>query len=80
MSQTDAFASAFDQTGNIRDDETAVRPDLREPQVRGHRRKRVIGDLRLRLSESTQERALPRVGEPDEPDVGNHSQFEANGT
>ena len=77
--QADAFARAFDQTGNIRDDESAVGSDLREPQVRRHRRKGVIGDLGLRLCESTQEGALSGVGEPDEADVGDHSEFEANG-
>ncbi len=78
MSESDALACALDQTGNVRNDETAIAVDLDEPKEGRHCRKGIGRDLRPRLSEATEQRALTCVRHADKSDVGDHAQFKAN--
>ena len=60
---------ALDQPGDVGHHELAVL-GVQRAEHRLQRRERVGGDLRVRAREPRQQRGLARVGQPDEPDVG----------
>ena len=64
---------AFDQPGDVGDHRLPVLA-LDRPQHRRERRERVVGHLRRRPRQPPQQRGLPRVRQPDQPDVGQQFQ------
>ena len=67
---------SLDQTGDIGHYERAVQVDLDAAQVRMFGGERIIRNLRSSFRQSTEQRALARVGLADQPDIGNDFQFE----
>src|ERR671932_407814 len=62
---------AFDQAGNIGDDEGLV-ADLDHAEIRTERRKWIIGDLGTRGTDRREQRRFTRVWEADQPDIGDY--------
>src|SRR5690606_3552515 len=72
------LARALDDAGDVRHHERAVVTEVDHPEVRLERRERVVRDLRLRGRERRDQRALPRVRETDESDVGEELELEGD--
>ena len=51
--------------------------EVHDAEVRLERRERVVGDLGLRGGQGREQRGLAGVRQPDEPDVGDEPQLEA---
>ena len=71
-----ALVRAFDDAGNVGDDERAVVAELHDAEVRRERRERIVGDLGTRRGDHREQRALAGVGLPDEADVGDELELE----
>ena len=78
-----AGAGALDQAGHVGDGrapEVGVDPalarEVHHAQVRLERGERVVGDLGRRRGERREQRRLPGVRQPDEPDVGDEPQLQ----
>ena len=67
---------AFDDSGNVGDDEGSVRRELHDAEVGAERRERVVADLGTRGRDHRQQRRLPGVRLPDEADVGDELELE----
>ena len=70
------FARSLDEPGDVGDDELEVVVDPHHAEVRLERRERVVRDLGLRRRDAADERALARVREADERDIGHQLQLE----
>src|SRR5579884_3166361 len=68
-------AGALDQSGDVGDHELAIL-ELERPEHRLERREWVPGDLGVRAGQAREQRGLARVGEPDQPNVGQQLQLE----
>ena len=68
---------ALDQPGNVGDDKAARRVGAHDAEVRRERGERVIGDFRPRGRNGADERALAGIGHPEETDVGQHLELQA---
>ena len=71
-----ALVRARDQPGQVGEDEAPVVAELDEAEVRLERRERVVGDPRRGARDAREERRLARVGQADEPRVGEQAQLE----
>ena len=76
MPEARTFGRALDQAGNVGHHEALFRPDPHHPQIRMQGRERVVGDLRPRVRNRGDERRLAGVGHAEQPDVGQHFEFE----
>ena len=72
-----ALVRALDQPGHVGDDEAAIVAQAHDAQVRRERRERIVGDLGTGRRDPRDQRGLSGVGEPDQPDVGQQLQLEA---
>ena len=72
-----AFRRTSDQARNVGDDETLVFGDADDAEVRVHGGERVIGNLRARRRDRTNEGALASVRQPEQADVGEYAQLQA---
>ena len=72
-----ARVRAFDQAGHVGHHEAAVVAQRDDAEVRRQRRERVVGDLGPRRRDARDQRGLARVGEPDQADVGEQLQLQA---
>src|SRR5579864_1440298 len=74
--QAGAFVRAFNQAGQIRDDESAARAGRRvwiggdDSEMRFQSGERIIGDFRFRRGNTRDECRFPRVGKSDKAYVG----------
>src|SRR4051794_5887167 len=68
--EPDALARAFDEPGDVGDDELAPVRRLDRAEHGRQRRERVLRDLRPRVRDAREERRLARVRETDEGCVG----------
>ncbi len=75
--EADAVGGALDQPGNVGDDETAMRREAHDPEVRVQRRERVVGDLRPRRRDRANEGRLAGVRQAEQADVGDDLELEA---
>ena len=75
VAEPGAVAGALDQAGDVGDHELAV-VGLERAEHGLERRERVGGDLRLRPRHPREQRGLARVGQADEPDVGEQLEVE----
>ena len=73
VAEAGAIARAFDQAGDVGDDQLALLA-LEHAEHRRERRERVVGDLRRGASEPREQRGLASVRQPDETDVGEQLQ------
>ena len=73
MPQPGPFGGAFDQPGDVGQHRLAILA-LDRAQHRRQRRERIVGHLRRRPGQPPQQRGLARVGQPDQPDVGQQLQ------
>ncbi len=73
--ETGSARSALDQTRDVRDHELAFLA-LERPKDRLERRERIIGDFGVRPREAGEQRRFPRVGQPDQPDIGDQLQLQ----
>ena len=71
-----AFVRAFDETGDVGDDERLVVIRLHDAEVRDERRERIVGDLRLRGADHGDERRLAGVRQTDDADVGDELELD----
>ena len=69
----------FDEARNVGDRGPALVlvAEVHDAEVGLERRERVVGDLGLRGGQGREDRGLARVRQPDEPDVGDEPQLEA---
>src|SRR3989344_807720 len=72
ISQALSFRRAFDESGNIRDDEAVIRA-----KMRFEGRERVCAHFRMRARECIQKRRLPGTRKADKSHVGYHLEFES---
>ena len=78
-SEPGAFAGAFDEAGNIRDDEAGVIRRFAyddHAEVGLQRGERIVGDLGTRRRDARDQRAFAGVGIADEPDIGQQPEFQ----
>ena len=69
VAEAGAVCRALDEPRDVRDRELARVRALHGAEHRLDRRERVVGDLRLRIRDATQERRLPGIREPGERGV-----------
>ena len=72
-----AVGGAFDQAGNVGDDEALGVADAHDAEVRVHRGERIVGDLRACGRNGADEGALAGVWQAEQADVGEHAQLKA---
>jgi len=77
MAKSKSPVRALNQTGHVGDDEASVVTQTYHAKIRRERRKRVVGNLGPRRRDARDERRLARVGKPDEADVGQELQLQA---
>src|SRR4029079_13041980 len=75
VSQPGALGRALDQAGDVGDDE-ALLAYPHHAKRRLERGERVIGAFRTRARDRPDERRFARVGQAEQPDVGEHAQLE----
>ena len=68
---------ALDEPRHVGHDEAAVAAESDDSEVWCQRRERIVGNLGTGRGDPRDERRLARVGEPDEADVGQELQLEA---
>src|SRR5690606_9678981 len=76
VAQPGAFGRAFDQPGDVGDDETLFGADAHDTEVRMQRRERIVGDLRPRVADRSDQRRLAGVRQAEQSDVGKDLEFE----
>ena len=69
-SQTLPLAGAFDNAGNIGHNQRSEIPQTDNAKIWNERGKRIIGNFRFCGGHSGKKGGLPRVGVPDQPDIG----------
>jgi hypothetical protein len=69
VAETDAFAGALDQPGDVGHGQLAAVGRIDRPEHRCERRKRILGHLRAGVRDPRQQRRLARVRQPDQPHV-----------
>ena len=74
--QPGALARALDDAGDVRQHEGHVLVHIHHAQVGEERREMVVGDLRVRVGDHGEQRALAHVGEAHEPHVGQQLQLQ----
>src|SRR5262249_62361860 len=72
-----AFVRALDQPWKVGDHELAL-VHFDDAELRMQRRKRIVGDLRLRRADGGKERGLACVGQADQPGIRNQLQPQAD--
>ncbi len=79
MAESGAAARSLDEPGHVGDRRTpfVVLAEVHDPEVRLERGERIVRDLGRRGGDRGEDRRLARVGQPDEPDVGDESELEA---
>ena len=79
VAEAGAARRALDQAGDVGDRRPSlvVLAEVHDAEVRLEGRERVVGDLRLRRGQRREERGLAGVRQPDEPDVGDEPQLQA---
>ncbi len=65
-----AVARAFDEAGEVGEDEFGVVAEPDDAELRVERGERIVGDLRPRVRDARKEGRLAGVGEADEPGIG----------
>ena len=73
VADADAFMRAFDQAGNVGDDEFAP-VDARDAEAGMQRGEGIVGDLRLGRGDGRQEGRLAGIGQADQAGVGDQLQ------
>src|SRR4051812_20377404 len=73
VAQPGAPGRALDQPGDVGEHELAL-VALHDAEHRLERRERIVGHLRVGARQPAQQRRLARVGQPDQPDVGQQLQ------
>ncbi len=71
-----AFVGAFDEPGDVGDDERFGVVGADDAEVRDERRERIVGDLRLRGADDGDERGLAGVGQSDQTHVRDQFQLD----
>ncbi len=69
--ETDAFMGAFDQARNIGHHKLGF-IYVDDAELRRQRGERIVGDLGPGARRSGEQRRLARVGQADQPDIGQH--------
>ena len=79
VAESGAAAGALDQAGDVGDRRPplVLVAEVHDAEVRLERRERVVGDLGRRRGDRREDRRLARVRQPDQPDVGDQPQLEA---
>ena len=77
--QAAALVRPLDDTRNVGHDERLVVAYLDDAQVGFERGESIVGDLGFGSRDHREQGALARIGEPDQPDVGQDLQFEDEG-
>ena len=80
MTETGAAAGALDEAGHVGDGRAALVAlgELHDAEVGFERRERVVGDLGRRGGDRGEDRRLAGVRQPDEADVGDEPELEAD--
>ena len=76
VTQADAAVGAFDQAGQVGQDEDAFAAGVDDAEVGVLGRERIVGDLRLGLRQPAEQRRLAGVGQADQAGVGDDLQFQ----
>jgi hypothetical protein len=76
QSESLPFVRAFDDAGNVGDDERSIPGQRHDAKVRNQRREGVIRDLGTRGGDDGQERRLAGVGLTYQPDIGDELELE----
>ena len=69
------FVSAFDETGDVRDDERLI-IDADDAEVRYERSEGIVGNLRLRGADHGDQSRFPGIGQTDDADVGDQLELD----
>ena len=79
VTEPGAAAGALDEARDVGDRRAALVlvAEVHDPEVRLERRERVVGDLGRRRGHGGEDRRLARVRQPDQPDVGDQPELEA---
>ncbi len=80
MAEAGAAARSLDEAGHVGDRRSpfVVVAEIHDPEVRFERGERVVRDLGRRGGDRGEDRRLARVGQPDEPDVGDQPELQAD--
>jgi hypothetical protein len=76
MPEAGAFSGAFDEAGDVGDDEALAFRRAHDAQLRRECRERVVGNLRARGGNGANQRGLAGVGQAEQADVGQHLELE----
>ena len=76
MSQTDTIGSTFNQSRNIRNDETTGSFQIHYTQIRIQGREMIVGNLGSGIGHSGQERGFTNIGKSYQSDISDHLQFQ----
>ena len=74
--QSVAFVSAFDETGNIRNDKTFSFAITDHAQVRHQRREGIVGNLRSHRGDRRDQCRFAGIGQADDADVGQQPELD----
>ena len=77
VAETETAVCAFDQARYVGDDEAAILAQPDDAEIRCERGEWIVGDLRTSRGDPRDERRFARVRIPDEPDIGQELQLEA---
>ena len=79
VAESGAAARALDQARDVGDRRAplVLLPEVHHPEVRFERGERVVGDLGRRRGHRGEDRRLARVGQPDQSDVGDQAELQA---
>jgi len=80
MAEPGAFGRALDQSGDVGDHEAAIVVHAYHAQIRVQRCERIVGDLGTRGRNRADKSGLACVGQTQQPDVGEHLEFELEGS
>ena len=75
VSQPMALVRAFDKSGNVRYHETLALAVTDHTQVGNQRGERIVGNLRPHRRDRCDQRRLAGIGQTDDTDVGQQSEF-----
>ncbi len=76
VAEARAVLGAFDEAGDVGDDDSAVAFEFDDAKLRFERGEGIVGDLGPGGGDRSQQRALAGVGHADEADVGDQLQFQ----
>src|SRR5712691_11988902 len=76
MAEPMAFVRAFDEAGNVSDDEGLIVIRTDDAEVGDERGEGIVSDLRLRRADDRDQRRLPGVWQADDSDIGDQLQLD----